>query len=219
MKSFFAGLLIGGMLTYIAFQSHIVQTPSGVVFVPKQPAIPLSDTYVDIRTWGQAEWAEHPRIYEAMKAADRLPSANPQEQTSPGETPQNGPVQLRGPARQQNARSVSYPDQTSVRQVAPNSEQGQRPPVATTPPIRRLADATSDMMQESARSIDAEVESFENDFLQELDKVFMESRQGITDGVDRSRSRLGGDQTGASDSNESASSPRSSFNSEVRPFR
>lgn len=219
MKSFFAGLLIGGLLTYIAFQSHIVQTPSGVVFVPKQPAIPLSDTYVDIRTWGQTEWSEHPRIYEAMKAADRLPSANPQEQASPAETPPTGPVQLRGPERQPNARSVSYPEQTSVRPAASVSEQGQRQPVATTPPMRRLADAANDMMQEPARAIDTEVETFENDFLQELDRVFMESRQGISDGIDRSRSDFLGDQTGANNSDTSGSSPRSSFNSEEHPFR
>lgn len=203
MRSFVSGLLFGGLLTYIAFQSHVVRTVDGVAFVPKQPAIPLSDTYADVRSWTAADWQQHPRLYEAMKQADRLPAARPAETEATAEQPAPSgmaPVPVRGPAAQPRARAVSYPEQTQMPSRGATTRDRQAQPVATTPPLRRIADAAEEVMQEPSRAINAEVDSFENEFLEELDRVFMESRQGLSDGMDRTRQNFLDEDRGADQS-------------------
>lgn len=59
------GVLIGGVMMYIAFNYHVVVSEQSWYMVPKKEA-QLSEVYVDIREWGFQDWADHPRLAEAM---------------------------------------------------------------------------------------------------------------------------------------------------------
>jgi hypothetical protein len=62
------GILLGGVLMYVAFSYHLVVTAETFYLVSKQQT-ELADAYVDIRDWGVNEWNEHPRLADAMIAA------------------------------------------------------------------------------------------------------------------------------------------------------
>lgn len=73
MKKFFLflfGMLVGAGLLYGAQTYHIVRSDEGLVLIPKL-STPLSDTYVDIRQFGAADWAAHKALTAAILKADR----------------------------------------------------------------------------------------------------------------------------------------------------
>lgn len=185
VKSLLCGLLIGGMAMYIAFQSHIVQTDDGLVFVPKQPPIPLSDTYADTRGWNESDWNRHPRLLSAMRNADRFPEES--EQVNPEQAP-GAPVPLRGPIRQPGATSVSYPPSTQLEPTQSVNDKlagqtGRRGNPQWHPAAQRLADAAEDIVAQPAQAAAEEIETFEDDFMQQLDRAFAESRRGMDRGL------------------------------------
>jgi hypothetical protein len=55
------GVIVGGLCMWGSFQYHVVRTNDGLTYVPKQRAT-LTDTYVDVRKWGVAEWGRHPEL-------------------------------------------------------------------------------------------------------------------------------------------------------------
>jgi hypothetical protein len=63
-------MALGGAGIWGAFNFHVVKTDSGLQLVPKH-TVSLSDTYVDIRQFGLAEWAAHPALSADMVAAEK----------------------------------------------------------------------------------------------------------------------------------------------------
>ncbi len=65
-KTFTAGLVLGiGSAMFISHY-HVVHTKEGVVVVPRTVRPPLRSSYVDIRTWGEAMWVNHPEVTQAL---------------------------------------------------------------------------------------------------------------------------------------------------------
>ncbi len=65
MKRLIVGALIGGALVYGALQYHIVRAAKGHYLVPKT-SVTFSDSYVDVRDFGVADWASHRELAEAV---------------------------------------------------------------------------------------------------------------------------------------------------------
>ncbi len=61
------GMLLGGVLVYVAFEYHVVRTDKTVYLIPKRSA-GLTDAYVDIRDWTASQWKDHPVLVENMIA-------------------------------------------------------------------------------------------------------------------------------------------------------
>jgi hypothetical protein len=59
------GVLIGAGLVYGALNYHVVRTPEGLEFVPKLSTT-FDETYVDVRTFGVGDWAEHEQLVRAV---------------------------------------------------------------------------------------------------------------------------------------------------------
>lgn len=70
-KTFTAGLLLGMGGAMFVSHYHVVHTHQGVVVVPRTQKPPLRSSYVDIRTWGEAMWGNHPEVAEALQADGR----------------------------------------------------------------------------------------------------------------------------------------------------
>lgn len=59
------GVIVGVILMFFCFHYHVVKTSDKTLIVPKKSAT-LSETYVDISTWGIQEWSEHPDLADDM---------------------------------------------------------------------------------------------------------------------------------------------------------
>ena len=70
-KMFLGGTLVGTCAGLFVANYHVVNTPQGVVVVPRSQRPPLRSTYVDIRSWSQAMWANHPEVTQALIADGR----------------------------------------------------------------------------------------------------------------------------------------------------
>ncbi len=70
IKYLLLGIVLGGATVAGALQYHLLNTSEGLVLVPKTNST-LSDTYVDIRSFGISEWNEHRQIVDAIIKADR----------------------------------------------------------------------------------------------------------------------------------------------------
>lgn len=70
-KTFTAGLVLGMGGAMFVSHYHVVHTHQGVVVVPRTQKPPLRSSYVDIRTWGEAMWVNHPEVTEALQADGR----------------------------------------------------------------------------------------------------------------------------------------------------
>ena len=55
------GLVLGGGLMWGALKYHVLRTSEGLKLVPKRNTT-LADTYLDVRSWGLAEWSQHPDL-------------------------------------------------------------------------------------------------------------------------------------------------------------
>ena len=70
LMTFFMGMVTGGALLYTALNYHLIRARDGMHLIPK--ASPrLAATYVDIRNFRVADWAEHADIAAALINADR----------------------------------------------------------------------------------------------------------------------------------------------------
>lgn len=71
VRPFLCGLLAGACGGLFATNFHVVNTPQGVVVVPRTQQPPLRSSYVDIRNWSEAMWASHPEVTAALVADGR----------------------------------------------------------------------------------------------------------------------------------------------------
>ena len=67
--TFGMGMVFGGLLLWSALHYHVLNTNSGLRFVPKVSAS-LSKTYVDIRSFTVADWARNTDLVLALTNAN-----------------------------------------------------------------------------------------------------------------------------------------------------
>jgi hypothetical protein len=65
VSSFFFGLLLGAVLTFVGLKYHVVRATNGFHLVSKTKA-QLNGTYVDIRSFGFKDWEDHPDLAAAL---------------------------------------------------------------------------------------------------------------------------------------------------------
>jgi hypothetical protein len=85
ISTFIFGMVVGGLLIYVALNFHLIQARDGLHLVPKVDAR-LAGAYVDIRQFGPGDWAQHPEIAMAIFRAERSDLM----ETAAGDTLQNG---------------------------------------------------------------------------------------------------------------------------------
>lgn len=71
IRPFLFGLLMGAGGGLFAANYHVVNTAQGVVVVPRTQRPPLRSSYVDIRSWSEAMWVNHPEVTQALIADGR----------------------------------------------------------------------------------------------------------------------------------------------------
>jgi len=64
------GIVIGGAAVYASLEYHVVRTPDGFVTIPKVNPN-WTDTYIDIRSFGVDDWAQHKDLVQALLAAKK----------------------------------------------------------------------------------------------------------------------------------------------------
>lgn len=188
VKSFLTGIVVGSLAMYVAFQSHLVRYNGGVTLVPKNPAIPLTDTFADIRDWSASDWEKHPRLLAAVKTADRVDLIRESTEESSDETPDDQ-MQPESPSERPGKWLFGSPSSSGTTEVSPTSQvdlgatSGEIPP-----PIDVYAEAVDeDERRRSPRGAD-NGDSGPNGFLDQLDRAYWESRQDAEDAV-KSRAR------------------------------
>ena len=67
---FIFGILVGGGLLYGALTQHLLHTTSGWELVPKVAAN-FDDSYLDVRKFSLADWAQHQQLVAAIVAAKK----------------------------------------------------------------------------------------------------------------------------------------------------
>jgi hypothetical protein len=70
LSVFIFGILVGGALIYGALTHYLLHTSSGWELVPKTSAT-FDDSYLDVRAFTVAEWAEHRELVGAIVAAKK----------------------------------------------------------------------------------------------------------------------------------------------------
>jgi hypothetical protein len=68
--TFLLGVVVGGVLIFAALNYHIVRARDGLHLIPKADAT-LASTYVDIRHFGPADWANNPELALSLLEANR----------------------------------------------------------------------------------------------------------------------------------------------------
>jgi hypothetical protein len=70
LSTFIFGMVVGGLLIYLALNYHLIHAKDGIHLVPKTSAT-LAATYVDVRNFGPADWANHQGVAMAILKANR----------------------------------------------------------------------------------------------------------------------------------------------------
>lgn len=65
IKTFLAGLTIGGVTSLLAMQFHVINTNDGLIVLPRVNRPPVRSTYVDVRKWSLSMWKQHPEVAQA----------------------------------------------------------------------------------------------------------------------------------------------------------
>ncbi len=68
--TFFFGVLIGGVSVWWMLHFHVVRAADGLHIVPKVTSA-FAGAYVDIRSFGINEWAEHQELAFAISRAQK----------------------------------------------------------------------------------------------------------------------------------------------------
>ncbi len=68
LPTFIFGMLLGGLLIYLALNYHLILAKDGMHLVPKLNAT-LSDSYVDVRTFTPADMLRHKDVVAALMKA------------------------------------------------------------------------------------------------------------------------------------------------------
>ena len=71
LPTFIFGMMAGGVLLYTALSYHLIHAPDGMHLIPKVETT-LAGTYVDIRTFGPADWLDHVEVAQALQEAGRI---------------------------------------------------------------------------------------------------------------------------------------------------
>ncbi|MBL9122713.1 MAG: hypothetical protein JNG90_03715 [Planctomycetaceae bacterium] len=69
-SSFLTGAAVGAGLMFGGLTYHVVRTTEGYELVPKISA-GFADTYIDVRTFGVSDWANHKPLVAAIVRADK----------------------------------------------------------------------------------------------------------------------------------------------------
>jgi hypothetical protein len=70
LATFIFGILVGGGLIYGALTHHLLRTAAGWELVAKAGAT-FDDSYLDVRSFTLADWAEHRELVAAIVAAKK----------------------------------------------------------------------------------------------------------------------------------------------------
>ncbi len=71
LKMFLGGTVIGLCSGLFVANYHVVNSSQGLAVVPRTQRPPLRSTYVDIRSWSQSMWVNHPEVTAALIADGR----------------------------------------------------------------------------------------------------------------------------------------------------
>ncbi len=92
ISTFIFGMVVGGLLIYVALNFHLIQARDGLHLVPKVDA-ELAGTYVDIRQFGPGDIARYPKVALAIFRSGRSDLM----ESAAGDTLQNGLDELLAP--------------------------------------------------------------------------------------------------------------------------
>ena len=70
LTTFISGMIVGGILLYVALNYHLIRAQDGLHFVTKTDPS-LAATYVDIRNFTVADWTQHANLAAAIMQADK----------------------------------------------------------------------------------------------------------------------------------------------------
>jgi hypothetical protein len=70
LSTFIFGMIAGGLVIYGALSYHLIHAKDGMHLIPKVKST-FTDTYVDIREFGPADWLERFEVAQALQAAGR----------------------------------------------------------------------------------------------------------------------------------------------------
>jgi hypothetical protein len=65
LPTFIFGMVVGGLLLYLALNYHLIRANDGMHLVPKVNAT-LADTYVDLRSYGPSDLLNHQQVVQAL---------------------------------------------------------------------------------------------------------------------------------------------------------
>lgn len=68
---FAAGVIVGGVLIYLALQNHLIRSKKGFHLIPKANAT-LAKSYVDIRDFTLADWKRNADVALALTNANQF---------------------------------------------------------------------------------------------------------------------------------------------------
>lgn len=106
LKMFLGGTLIGMCSGLFVANYHVVNSSQGLAVVPRTQRPPLRSTYVDIRSWSQSMWVNHPEVTAALIADGRSSligenlKANLLNEIVPKQTRDDRPLRSRNVASQ-----------------------------------------------------------------------------------------------------------------------
>ena len=70
LMTFILGMVAGGTLLYSAERYHLIHAEDGLHLIPKLES-QLAATYVDIREFSPADWAQHTNVAMAITNAEK----------------------------------------------------------------------------------------------------------------------------------------------------
>jgi hypothetical protein len=70
VSTFIFGMVTGGLLIYLALNFHLIHAKDGLHLIPKAES-KLAATYVDVRSFTPADWAQHADVAVALMRAER----------------------------------------------------------------------------------------------------------------------------------------------------
>lgn len=201
MKAFLSGFLMGAMVLYIAFQSHVVCTDDGYIFVPKQPAIPLSDTYVDIRGWKTEDWNAHPRLMQALREADKQDVISSGVQEKADQEQEDQPPLRRIQA--QASGNTGNQTQSDVR--TSSNPRGLLEPIAAS--VDDRVSQTRQRIEKPVAELGRELDSLQDKFMKDIDEAYWGARRTPAQAGERVTPEAEGSPAGFFEQNPEAADP------------
>lgn len=173
IKTFLAGLTIGGVTSLLAMQFHVINTNDGLIVLPRVNRPPVRSTYVDVRKWSLSMWRQHPEVAKAaikygrpdLLGGGALNSIFPQQtgfQAEPTSNSKNEkskfaldalvPIKFTNPNGSEGVVESKVPD--PIFPFAKTQPQ-KRPPAESPPSGNDLANVVKPVFPENVRRSDA----------------------------------------------------------------